>query len=157
MTPFVGPGSLELKYIFDEDYMDNCHPNNPNCISGVTCPDCSDGFNPHLVVATNLITYADQPIDGSVITGTGREPESLDAICTLFPNPSSGIFNLILNKPVNKLEVRVVNGFGQRVAAYRWDNPSDVQILNLEELPAGIYYIEIQTETGRDLKKIIKR
>lgn len=157
MTPFVGPGSLELKYIFDEDYIDNCHPNNPNCISGVTCPDCSDGFNPHLVVATNLITYADQPIDGSVITGTGREPESLDAICTLFPNPSSGIFNLILNKPVNKLEVRVVNGFGQRVAAYRWDNPSDVQIINLEELPAGIYYIEIQTETGRDLKKIIKR
>ena len=61
MTPFVSGGNIELGYIFDEDYVDYCHPNHPDCVTGVTCSDCNAGFNPHLIVACNLISFSNSP------------------------------------------------------------------------------------------------
>ena len=61
MTQFVGAGSIELDYIFDEDYVDYCHPNHPDCVTGVTCSDCDAGFNPHLIVACNLVSFSSSP------------------------------------------------------------------------------------------------
>ncbi|MBI9037097.1 MAG: T9SS type A sorting domain-containing protein [Bacteroidales bacterium] len=61
MTQYVAGGSVELGYVFDEDYVDYCHPNHPDCVTGVTCSDCDDGFNPHLVVACNLVSFSDVP------------------------------------------------------------------------------------------------
>ncbi|MEY3053391.1 MAG: hypothetical protein RLY31_3176, partial [Bacteroidota bacterium] len=69
MTGFIGQGPLNLQYRFDEDYVDLCHANNPNCVSGVTCDNCNDGYNPHLIVASYLITRGDAPLDGSVTVG----------------------------------------------------------------------------------------
>lgn len=58
MNPFVAGSNLTLKYVFYEQYIDLCHPNHPNCITGVTCSDCSDGFNPQLEVACNLVVFS---------------------------------------------------------------------------------------------------
>ena len=63
MTPYVGDTEVSLSYIFDEDYVDFCHPNNPECVSGVTCPNCDDGFNPHLIVESYLISMGSEPLD----------------------------------------------------------------------------------------------
>ena len=61
LTPYVGQGSIELDYVFDEDYVDYCHPNHPDCVTGVTCSDCDAGFNPHLIVACNLVSFSNVP------------------------------------------------------------------------------------------------
>lgn len=58
MNPFVAGSNITLKYVFYEQYVDLCHPNHPNCITGVTCADCNDGFNPQLEVACNLVVFS---------------------------------------------------------------------------------------------------
>ncbi len=58
MTPFISAESVNLQYVFFEQYVDLCHPNHPDCISGVTCPDCNDGYNPNLEVACNLVLFS---------------------------------------------------------------------------------------------------
>ena len=45
LTPYVGT-TIDLDYRFHPTYVDNCHPNNPDCVSGSTCADCNDGYNP---------------------------------------------------------------------------------------------------------------
>ncbi|MEL6651698.1 MAG: LamG-like jellyroll fold domain-containing protein, partial [Bacteroidota bacterium] len=55
LGPYIANGNITLGYVFDENYIDLCHANNPNCVSGQTCPDCNDGFNPHLIVASSVI------------------------------------------------------------------------------------------------------
>jgi len=70
MTQYVSGGSIELGYVFDEDYVDFCHPNHPDCVTGVTCSDCDAGFNPHLIVACNLVSFSDVPFLNSGETQT---------------------------------------------------------------------------------------
>jgi hypothetical protein len=62
MTPYVAGQNVELKYIFYENYVDLCHPNHPDCVTGVTCSNCADGFNPVLDVACNLVVFAHNPV-----------------------------------------------------------------------------------------------
>ncbi len=153
MTPFILEDQVEIGYIFDEDYVDNCHTNNPNCISGVTCDDCEDGFNPELIVAANFITFSSKPIDGSVLS-------NIDDYYTLdfhvFPNPSTGVFNLKLKENVKDLEIRVFNNVGQVVAQFS-DNHfnTNEQTINLKGHPQGIYMLEVRTDKGVGLKKVV--
>ncbi|NLN96111.1 MAG: hypothetical protein GX128_08085 [Bacteroidales bacterium] len=58
MNPFIANGNIDLKYVFYEGYVDYCHPNHPDCITGVTCSDCDDGFNPQLEVACYLVLHS---------------------------------------------------------------------------------------------------
>lgn len=157
MTPYINQGTLELQYIFDEDYEDECHPNNPGCVSGVTCPSCSDGFNPHLVVATNLITFANQPLDEAVVTDTEEELNTLVPLFDLYPNPTSDIANLSLYESAQNLEVRVFNSLGQQVEYLQKANSAETQTIDLTAFPSGVYQIEVRTEQGRDMKKVVKK
>lgn len=56
LTPLLTSDGFDLSYIFQTNYQDNCHPNNPNCVSGVTCPDCNDGYNPYYRVSSYAIS-----------------------------------------------------------------------------------------------------
>lgn len=153
MTQFILEDQLEIGYIFDEDYVDFCHTNNPDCITGVTCDDCEDGFNPHLIVAANFITFSNRPIDGSVFS-------DIDDHYTLsfnaYPNPSTGIFNLTLKETVQNLDIRVFNNVGQVVTQFSKDSfNSDRYTLNLKGQAQGIYFVEVKTDKGMGLKKVV--
>ena len=63
LTSYIGGGDIDLGYVFFPDYVDLCHPNHPDCVTGVTCADCDAGFNPHLVVACNLVTFSENATD----------------------------------------------------------------------------------------------
>ncbi|MEZ4888208.1 MAG: LamG-like jellyroll fold domain-containing protein [Chitinophagales bacterium] len=154
MTSFILEDQVEIGYVFDEDYVDNCHPNNPACITGVTCMDCNDGFNPELIVAANFITFSNKPIDGSVVS------TDIDDFYTLsfrvFPNPSTGIFNLTLKETVSQLDIRVFNNVGQVVTQFSDAHfNADKHTLNLKGFPQGIYMVEVKTDKGAGLKKVV--
>ncbi|MCB0553723.1 MAG: T9SS type A sorting domain-containing protein [Phaeodactylibacter sp.] len=153
MTPFISNTPVSLRYVFDEDYVDSCHPNNPNCQSGVTCPDCNDGFNPHLIVACNLVTFADGPVDGLV----GSDERYVQPIgFKLYPNPSNGLVYLELKEEAKLMEVRVMNSFGQLVMSQRESiSPYGTHALNLQGLPKGLYWVEVRTEKGRGMEKVV--
>ncbi len=160
MTPFVGATAVDLGYRFDEDYKDLCHVNNPACVSGVTCPDCNDGFNPVLVVACNLITFADGPIGAATVTGTDDVPFDPELVFSVFPNPSaSGIFNFILKEEkLEGLDVAVFNAVGQRVAGFSEKNRAErIYEINLGGQPDGIYFLVVQTEKGMVSRKLVKK
>ena len=156
MSSYINQASVELKYIFDEDYVDNCHVNNPNCVNGVTCPNCNDGFNPVLLTASYLISRGSQPLDGALVTDI-EEPLALqESLFSLFPNPSSGLVNLELKKDVGQLEILVFNGLGQM--AYRFsekEHPASTHILQLTGQPKGIYMVEVRTDKGVGQQKVI--
>ncbi len=151
MTQFISSGNVSIRYVFDEDYVDLCNVNNPDCVSGVTCNDCTDGFNPHLIVASYLISLGDEPLEDGTIVGT--EQANLTDF-SIYPNPSSGLFNIEFDESIKTSEVRVLNNMGQVLRSYNDEARTNVRVLNLQDLPNGIYFVELITEQGRGLKKI---
>lgn len=69
----------------------------------------------------------------------------------IYPNPTSSIFSLKVNGlSVSKIDV--VNSIGQHVRAVT----NNFQTVDISHLTAGIYILEIETEKGTIIKKIIK-
>lgn len=153
MTPFVGSGNVEYKYIFDEDYVDFCHPNNPNCVSGATCPNCDDGFNPHLIVASYLISLGDSPVEEAITGAT--EPVQRDFAFRVFPNPSSGLFNLSWEEETDGAVIRVFNTLGRAIHLQQLEGMASSAVLDLQQLPKGIYFVQIDTEKGKGIQRVV--
>ncbi len=150
MTPYVSGPEIELQYVFYEDYVDLCHPNHPDCVTGVTCDDCNDGFNPMLDVACNLVVFSQDPL----MTGTDK----LDAPNSTFsvkPNPTSGLIEVTSTaSPAGKAcSIRLMTITGLFIEQFEWDGAS-VQI-DLSNYPEGIYILIIQNEDKTEMKKVI--
>lgn len=79
---------------------------------------------------------------------------SLSDAVKVSPNPSLGIFNIDLEGlNVSKSIAHVYNAQG--VTLYT-SNANNNMSISLENLPAGLYFLEINTEKGRIIKKLIK-
>ncbi|HNW72289.1 MAG TPA: peptide-N-glycosidase F-related protein [Bacteroidales bacterium] len=150
MTPYVTGSGVELKYILYENYVDLCHPHHPDCVTGVTCSDCSDTFNPYLDVACNMVVFSENPI----LVGTGAD-KSNKAEITIRPNPTSGLLSITstgnLNVPTGLLELMTLTG--KVVDRFEWNGKS-VQI-DLSSHPRGIYFLKIGTKDFTEIKKVI--
>ncbi len=155
MTEFIENVNVELGYIFDESYIDLCHPNNAGCISGVTCPDCNDGFNPHLIVACNLVVFADEPVEPVTIVGLEETPENKLGFA-VFPNPTKGAVTLALPADLQAFDLRIVNGVGQTVRTIREKaHFGDTYEVQLGDFPKGIYFLEVHSELGTGVERIV--
>lgn len=152
MTEFIAGGTAELQYIFNEDYVDNCHVNNPNCVSGVTCPDCNDGFNPHLIVATNLVTFYDGPFDAVNIKNVIAED-----IFTVYPNPSNGLFEFSTSVALNKASLRIFDFTGKLMMETNLGNvgAAYTKAMDLRAYPKGVYSLVVQTTEGVQTRKLV--
>ena len=158
MSAFVNPGKVEMKYIFDENYKDLCHPSNPNCVTGVTCANCADTDNPKLFVATNLITFADGPVGGAVVSGTDDVLYQPELSFSVQPNPSDGLFNLILKEECQYMDIRVVNSFGQTVVTLHQNQVASGPFsIQMQQQPKGVYLVIVNTERGAGVKKVVIR
>ncbi len=152
LTSFVGGGDLELMYKFYDQYVDQCHPNNPNCVTGVTCTDCSDGFNPTLDVACNLVSFADSPF---IVVGNPEPSGRVFGLLTVSPNPSSAVFEIKTSssEPYRNSSVSVYDNRGKLVVQMPWDG-SDSQI-DLSNHPKGLYLMKVVTPGWSEIKKLI--
>lgn len=152
MGAFINQGSVALDYVFDEDYIDLCNADNPDCVTNTTC-NCSDGFNPHLIVSCYFITNSDTPIDGGEVLETGSTFEQL--AFTAYPNPTTGKLNIVLENAGTEMAVRIYNGVGQVVRTTQIANATGQTTLSLEGLPKGLYTVELRTEKAIGTKKIV--
>lgn len=150
MTSFVAQGDMELGYVFYEDYVDLCHPNHPDCVTGVTCTDCDDGFNPMLDVACNLVVFAENPI----LVGTG-DKLSINSSFNVRPNPTSGIVEVSVVGSIEpqSSSIQLFNATGAPVGQFEW-NGSSVQ-LDLTNQPKGIYILKIESGNKSEVRKLI--
>src|SRR5690606_21092915 len=86
LTSLLNGSPLDLSYIFDEDYADFCHPNNPNCVSGQTCPNCNDGYNPFYRVGAYVISRS----NSTSVVSVPSVAQKVENGITIGPNPASG-------------------------------------------------------------------
>lgn len=146
MTPFISTSAVSLQYQFYTPYIDMCHPNHPNCVTGVTCTDCSDGFNPTLDVNCNLITWYD---DASALSVSEAGRLSF----AIYPNPSNGLFTMRAGEVNKKYAVAVLDLVGNTVNQFNWSGQQTV--LDLSNYSKGIYVVKVSDESETQIRKLI--
>jgi len=150
--------NMQLNYIFDEDYVDFCHPNNPDCVTGTTCSDCNAGFNPHLIVASHLISYGDNPIGANEIILSYNDFEDSfnndELNFTIFPNPSSGKFIVDTEQQLSS-KIAIYNMNGKMISEFENKELSNKNTIDISYVNAGIYFVKVFYGNKSLTKKII--
>ncbi len=153
MSGWILDEQVDLSYIF-ANYVDACHPNNPGCISGITCPNCKDGFNPHYVIASYLITYGLEPVQPSgietAIAGPGLGHLS-DLGMRLSPNPSAGQGVLALGRDLRgPVHIRIMDLQGRTITE-QWANEVKAGMvipIDAGNQVSGPVWVVVQTPEG---------
>lgn len=146
LTSLLGGDDLEFIYTFQPSYVDQCHPNNPACISGTTCPDCNDGYNPHYPVSAYLIGRSNLPLlVGAQEVVTEKDRYAL----RVAPNPTSGPFTLWAEVPPGAYVATIhdVSGAALRTWHFRSAEQLDGHALEMGALPPGTYFLKLQGRT----------
>jgi len=118
-----------------------------NPVSQTTYSSLAFGFDRSPVVRLNM--------DLSVST-TPTLPD--EYAVTLFPNPTKDDFYVQIDFPetINLLEIKLRNSVGKLLLSEQQMNVQRSLIsLSGEQLPPGVYFIEINTDIGRRVKKLI--
>jgi len=155
LSPYIGT-SFNLDYRFHPTYQDNCHPNNPECVSGVTCGDCNDGYNPVYFVDGQIINHSNQPIVYGNFLGVSTNNDQLFEVA-IYPNPSNGEFNIHTIGFEGNTRVTVYSIDGSLVKAYYFNSSTELSNyqFNLTSLSSGIYFVNLENASGTGTKKII--
>ena len=91
--------------------------------------------------------------DGAVVNTNDL---SLDNNITLFPNPADDMINLKLQQPLaDDAGLRIITANGQVVQQHTLDMGLQQMELHTNNLPVGVYWVEISTETGQLTQKLI--
>ncbi|MGB1247437.1 MAG: LamG-like jellyroll fold domain-containing protein [Chitinophagales bacterium] len=157
MTPYISTNSVELAYIFNEDYVDLCHPNHPDCVTGVTCANCDQGFNPHLIVASYEISKSNTPFHTdttySPVTGI-RDIADNPIEFNVYPNPNIGKFIIDVSPNIEDYSVTIYDVIGNRVLKNNHIVEGQIDI-DISGVARGVYVVQISAEGHSTTKKII--
>ncbi|MBK9420033.1 MAG: discoidin domain-containing protein [Flavobacteriales bacterium] len=156
VTPYLSEAPFALSYIFQESYMDACNPGNPNCISGTTCADCNDGYNPYYRVGCYLISRSNAPIALGISAPTGAVVENG---LTISPNPSDGHFAIHLQRDIGRSVVTLHDISGKTLKT--WFFNSNDQLANygfdISKLAKGTYFLKVHNEQTLLAGKVVVR
>ena len=151
LSPRIGT-SFNLKYELDPTYQDLCSPFNPNCVTGVTCSDCDDMYNPNIIVAGELITYFDDPPTPNWNLVSIQTPKYLTI--DVAPNPNTGIFRISSSRIFsNPVLVQIFDVSGTVVKQWYWNG--EAENVNLSASAKGLYIIKVSDDKDLQVTKII--
>jgi len=94
-------------------------------------------------------------IDDFVIDGTLGVEDLEIGDFMLYPNPSTGIFNIVFKEGTTKLNFNVFDVTGKIVYSKQTSQFSNEYQLNLNQLSSGIYFLEVENDTKKITKKLI--
>lgn len=162
ISDHIEKAQIKLNYIFNEDYVDLCHPNHPDCVTGVTCANCDQGFNPHLIINSFLVQFSEVPFDLDTLYKPSDEPfltqlddRIVQEQISLFPNPSAGRIFIEATSLEQLTNISVHNQNGQ-IVEYKSVRYSDNMVkLDLLNAPTGVYYLSLNYNGKRISKKIV--
>lgn len=152
-TPFISNGNIDILYEFEKDYVDFCHPNHPDCVSGVTCPDCNDGFNPFYWVSANLMSYSNtEPFEmKNIAVGIEEVAHKIDYL-KLYPNPTKDILNISFSSE-REVQIMIYDAMGSlidRIEAFDIDLKQQNYPYNVSNLSSGLYFVQLIA--GREIE-----
>ena len=152
LDDYISNGYADLLYEFDPTYVDECHPNFPDCVDGQnSCPNCQDSNNPILRVSGKLVTYSHN------IGALTNVPESPDVDAdpfnvTLTPNPVKDRLTITTDYDKGRTGVHIINAQGVDVRRFSMNGTATI---DMSDLPAGVYTVQILG--GKMItKKIVK-
>ncbi len=103
----------------------------------------------HYECTDNFMMKIDD-VSGPATSGVGVETATVDNTVSVYPNPANAILNIRSDNKI--LNIRVFNIIGQTVLN---EKPEVTHaILDINNLEDGMYYVEVETETGVKVKKI---
>lgn len=74
----------------------------------------------------------------------------------IYPNPSSSVFNIVFNKEIKDIEWVVTDIQGQTIQTKRIKHARHT-IVDLEQLPPGVYFLLLNTNNARQVIKLIRQ
>ncbi|MCR5645569.1 MAG: T9SS type A sorting domain-containing protein [Bacteroidales bacterium] len=140
LDSYLASGHADLLYEFDPTYIDQCHPNYPDCVSGQNgCPHCENSSNPLLRVSGKLVTYShntDIVTDVPAVPDAHKEPFQV----TISPNPVRGHMTITTDYDKGRVTVKIIDSHGVMVRNFSMAGTSTVDVA---DLPAGVYIVHI--------------
>lgn len=117
-------------------------------------------FNEPIITNYAWVTIDEQmptgnPIDVTIVSSTTHAlPHRLDI--AVYPNPTKGVLNLDLRQVLSQANVQVLNLNGQVLMQQTIDNQQFTQI-DLNNLPAGIYMLQVVSAQQSAVLKVVKQ
>lgn len=133
-------------------------PGNPDCIS-LDLSEWSGKSNIHLMFETVNVYGNNLFIDNVQIDGTligVDESEKISTSLEVYPNPTNGVVYANLQDLKGNAEISVFTMDGSVVSKQLVNAPQIVSF-DMNNLPSGIYFIEVSSEGERLIEKIILR
>ena len=97
------------------------------------------------VVRTDTVTVSVFPVSINGITNSRQ--------LSVYPNPAGSVVN-VMQERVVFTEAVIVNNVGQQVGSFHLAENNSV--LDISALPAGVYYLQLRGERGREVRSFVK-
>jgi len=151
LSQWIGSTDMNLQYEFYPDYIDYCHPNHPDCVTGVTCSDCNATWNPEIHVSGELVSYSNDVIITSV-----KDRKPIEILLSVEPNPSTGIFKIasLGGEFSTNSSIEIYNTAGVLLKTYS-SIPSMGLNIDLSEFSKGVYLLLLKDDNQVTSKKLI--
>lgn len=72
----------------------------------------------------------------------------------IYPNPSAGVFNLIVADELKRSPIEIYNALGEKIITLAVDK-SNISKIDLSSQPGGIYFIHLRSENGTLTQKLV--
>ena len=162
LTGHIPDGQVKIAYVFDENYVDLCHPNNPGCDTVPSC-DCNDTYNPMYYIASYLVYWYDRQYEGDFPPGGGPRPVVVDTgrdttgayveryrterylALQAWPNPTADEVYVSSECDFGAGVVQIIDAQGRVYMQRRFSSSADLaqKPFSLAGLPAGTYVVRL--------------
>ncbi len=140
LDDYLANGGAEITYQFDPNYIDECHPNYPDCVNGQNnCPNCQDSSNPYIKVSGKVVTYSHNTeilLETPDYFDVDKDP--FDVAIT--PNPVKNQMTITTDYDLGRMGVHILNANGVEVRRFSMDSKTTIDV---SDLPAGVYFVNI--------------
>lgn len=156
LTPHLEEAPFKFSYIFQESYTDLCNSANPNCVTGTTCPDCNDGYNPMYRIGGYQINFSNDPVLSGIKNTTIKKDFS-DLTISIYPNPTTDKFKLEIDKDFGEMFVNIIDIKGATIKNYLFKSKSEVNnyMFNVNSLEKGVYFVKVYNKDNFSVKSIV--
>jgi len=155
LSSYITAG-IDLHYRFDPSYTDFCHPNNPSCVTGSTCADCNDTYNPSYDVDAHVINFSNSPLLYNPKTSSLID-RTLNYEFNTYPNPAVNQFSINMGSNVEDIRVLIYTIQGKGVKTFYFESADQLNNyqFNVSNLSNGTYFISIENKLGSGVSKLI--
>lgn len=127
--------------------------NNNQPIQGANSPVFSPLQNGNYAVIATSGACSDTS-ECFAVTSVGLE-ETVGSFFRVYPNPSTGIFKVEVADSNQRLErLTVVDALGRTIMTF--EQVSQEKVIDLSKQPEGHYFLEIATDAGKEVVKLVK-